>query len=169
MTRLLVIADDLSGAAEIAGIGLRYGLPTRLVRERPVECGAGLTVIDSDSRLLRATRAARIVESLVEGVSGDEFDLIYKKTDSAMRGQILAEVRALMRILGFSGALLVAQNPSRGRVIVDGEYRIDGVPLHQTGFADDPDHPAHASDPAKLLGDPRLRVLKAGSEIEDAI
>jgi len=27
MTRVLAIADDLSGAAEIAGIGLRYGLP----------------------------------------------------------------------------------------------------------------------------------------------
>ena len=50
MTRVLVIADDLSGAAEIAGVGLRYGLPTRLLRERPVECGEGLTVIDSDSR-----------------------------------------------------------------------------------------------------------------------
>ena len=29
MKRVLVIADDLSGAAEIAGIGRRYGLPTR--------------------------------------------------------------------------------------------------------------------------------------------
>jgi uncharacterized protein YgbK (DUF1537 family) len=168
MTQHLVIADDLSGAAEIAGIGLRYGLPTRLVRERPVECGEGLTVIDSDSRLLARAPAAQIVASLVESHSRDAFDLIYKKTDSAMRGQILAEVGALRSILGFSSALLVAQNPSRRRVIVDGEYRIDGVPLHQTGFADDPDHPAHCSDPAKLLGDPRIRILTTASNIEDA-
>src|SRR5213079_504696 len=105
MERILVIADDLSGAAEIAGIGLRYGLPTRLVRERPVECGDGLTVIDSDSRLLPPARASQIVESLVQGLHRDDFDLIYKKTDSAMRGQIRAEVTALTCSLGFSGAL----------------------------------------------------------------
>src|SRR3954453_20354270 len=86
-----------------------------------------------------------------------------------MRGQIVAEVRALLSKVGCNGPLLVAQNPSRGRVIVDGEYRINSVPLHHTGFADDPDHPARTSDPAKLLGDPRIRVLTSGSEIEDAI
>jgi uncharacterized protein YgbK (DUF1537 family) len=74
-----------------------------------------------------------------------------------------------MSTLRFSGALLVAQNPSRGRVIVDGEYRINGVPLDQTGFANDPDHPAHSSDPAKLLNDFRIRVLTSGSEIQAAI
>src|SRR5438270_459736 len=50
MTRILVIADDLTGAAEIAGIGLRYGLPTRLVRDHPGRCEHGLTVMDTDSR-----------------------------------------------------------------------------------------------------------------------
>lgn len=169
MVRILVIADDLSGAAEIAGIGLRYGMRTRLVRERPAECGEGLTVIDSDSRLFAPAQASKIVESLVQGLNCSDFDLVYKKTDSAMRGQILAELGALMPRLGFRGALLVAQNPSRGRVIVNGEYRINGVPLHQTGFADDPDYPAHSSDPAKLLGDPQICFATAGTELRDAI
>jgi len=34
---------------------------------------------------------------------------------------------------------------------------------------DDPDHPAHTSDPAELLGDPEYGFLKGGDEIEDAI
>src|SRR5207253_1538425 len=113
----------------VNGINVSLGLP---IIRTSVDHGTAFDQAGkgtaSDSRLLRATRAAQIVESLVEGVSGDEFDLIYKKTDSAMRGQILAEARALLRKLGFSGALLVAQNPSRGRVIVDGEYRINDVP-----------------------------------------
>src|SRR5207247_6905708 len=54
--------------------------------------------------------------------------------------------------LDLRDALLVAQNPSRGRTIVDGEYCIDGVPLHQTSFADDPDHPARSANVLELLG-----------------
>jgi uncharacterized protein YgbK (DUF1537 family) len=47
--------------------------------------------------------------------------------------------------------VLVPQNPSRGRVIVDGEYRIDGVPLHRSPFAADPEHPATTADVQRLL------------------
>ena len=76
MRKALVIADDLSGAAEIAGIGHRYGLPTRLVRERPTSFAPGLTVIDSDSRSLAPADAARRVSECVPGVDPASFDLI---------------------------------------------------------------------------------------------
>ena len=168
MKKVLAIADDLSGAAEIAGIGLRYGLATRLVRDRISECGDGLTVIDTDSRLLSPQAAAQVVQSVVGAVPADQFDLIYKKTDSAFRGPILAEVCALLPMLGKSAALLVPQNPSRGRTIRYREYRIDGVPLHQTSFANDPDHPAGTSDVLKLLGDAGRLVtcVDAPSDLE---
>jgi len=42
--RILVIADDLSGAAEIAGIGWRCGLKARLERTAPLAAGEGLRV-----------------------------------------------------------------------------------------------------------------------------
>src|SRR5438067_7650457 len=152
MKRALVIADDLSGAAEIAGIGQRFGLSTRLLLERAIGFDDGLTVIDADSRLLSPEKSGQRVRELIREVDASGFDLIFKKTDSALRGQILIELSAMMQSLGFAHALLLAQNPSRGRTIVDGEYRIDGVPLHQTSFADDPDRPAHSSDVVKLLG-----------------
>ena len=50
MNSILVIADDLTGAAEIAGIGHYYGLPTRVIRDRPARRESGLTVADTDSR-----------------------------------------------------------------------------------------------------------------------
>ena len=46
MTRILAIADDLSGAAEIAGIGRRFGLTTRLWRDRAGHSEPGLTVVE---------------------------------------------------------------------------------------------------------------------------
>src|SRR5687768_7538591 len=97
MNRVLVIADDLTGAAEIAGVGHRYGLPTRLLRRRrPVEgCEPGLTVLDTDSRLLPPADAARVVGDVVSAVRGHDIDLVYKKVDSVLRGPVRAEVDAL--------------------------------------------------------------------------
>ena len=150
---LLVIADDLSGAAEIAGIGFRFGLTTRLLRDQSVEIPhADLVVIDTDSRLLSPGDAAATVARFLERLSVDVFDVIYKKTDSVLRGPVAAEVEAIMEALGFASALLVPQNPSRGRTIEDGLYRIDGVPLGRTAFARDPTHPARSADVLELLG-----------------
>src|SRR5437868_15286782 len=107
MMRALVIADDLTGAAEIAGVGLRYGLPTRLGRASVDRCEAGLTVVDTDSRLLAKDEAAKRVREFVANLSVADFDLIYKKTDSVLRGPMVAEVEALMKAFDRPAALLV--------------------------------------------------------------
>jgi uncharacterized protein YgbK (DUF1537 family) len=151
MPRILVIADDFSGAAEIAGIGRRYGLSAAVIREQFASPETELIAIDTNTRSLKARQACDVLAGLFADLAPSGLDLIYKKTDSAFRGQVLGEVVHLTRSLGFSDALLVPHNPSRGRTIVDGEYRIEGTPLHQTSFADDPEHPASTSDVLKLL------------------
>src|SRR5947209_900501 len=126
MNKLLVIADDLSGAAEIAGLALRYGLPAHLSRQ-PISCGlpAGVTVVDTDSRLLPPPLAAETVARFVHPLYAEEFDLIYKKADSVLRGPVRAELDALAGHFGRRAVLLVPQNPSRGRTIQsDGRYTI---------------------------------------------
>lgn len=159
INRLLVIADDLTGAAEIAGIGLRYGLAPRLRREAPGRVDAGLTVLDTDTRLSGAADAVAVLtrrahELAVADPSGfpHAIDLIFKKTDSVLRGPTLAEVEALMRALKRPAALLVPQNPSRGRLIDEfGQYHMDGVPLYASSFANDPEYPATTSDVLEIL------------------
>jgi uncharacterized protein YgbK (DUF1537 family) len=153
MGNILVIADDLSGAAEIAGIGWRYHLPTRLLREPVARSFDGLTVIDTDSRLLPSEQAEQRVFSFVEHVRSERFDLVYKKTDSVLRGPVRDEIETLLVAFGRQRAVLVPQNPSRGRTVSEGVYRVDGVPLDQTGFKNDPDHPARSSRVTELLGD----------------
>src|SRR5437762_1247357 len=112
MMRALAIADDFSGAAEIAGIGARYGLPTTLTRRAIPDTTEGLSVIDTDSRSLTPTGAAQAVTTFAHQLDPAEFDLIYKKTDSLMRGPVIAEIVALMRAFNRTAAILVAQNPS---------------------------------------------------------
>src|SRR6476620_10457313 len=102
MKRALVIADDLTGAAEIAGIGHRYGLATTLLRSRPQAIGYGLTVIDTDSRLLDRSTGANLVANFTRELDRSDFDLVYKKTDSVLRGNIAAELGSIMREMSFA-------------------------------------------------------------------
>jgi uncharacterized protein YgbK (DUF1537 family) len=81
-----------------------------------------------------------------------DYQLIYKKTDSVLRGPVLAEVQALLPAFGRSTALLIPQNPSRGRTVVEGIYMIDGMPLDATTFAQDPEHPARSARVLDLIG-----------------
>ena len=64
-----------------------------------------------------------------------------------------AESRALAVALGRTRVVLASANPSRGRVIRDGVYFVDGTPLDQTAFASDPEHPRRSAKVRELLGD----------------
>ena len=78
-------------------------------------------------------------------------DIIFKKTDSVLRGHVAAELQTLMRVTGKQKALLISQNPSKGRIVKDGIYYINGTPLDQTSFAYDPEFPAKTSLVNKLI------------------
>lgn len=67
---------------------------------------------------------------------------LFKKTDSALRGHVVAELRALIAATCYRRALYAPANPSRDRIIRDGVYYIKGVPLSKTAFARDPEFPA---------------------------
>ena len=47
---IVVIADDFSGAAEIAGIAWRYGIRTVVQTEIDLSVNYDLVIIDSNSR-----------------------------------------------------------------------------------------------------------------------
>ncbi|MDW8262591.1 MAG: four-carbon acid sugar kinase family protein [Phycisphaerales bacterium] len=168
--RILVLADDFSGAAETAGIGWRFGLPVRLLRQPPKDVVfAGMTVVDTDSRGLAPSAAAERVRTYLRSTPRGSFDLVYKKIDSVLRGPVMAEVDAVARALKFTSALLLPQNPSRGRTIEGGVYRIDGIPLAETEFARDPEYPARSSEVCELLGPARLPVTVANAATVDQV
>jgi uncharacterized protein YgbK (DUF1537 family) len=155
-----VIADDLTGAAELGAVGLRMGLKAEILRGGRIGKGAELVCVDTDSRSCtavesakRATAAARLLRS-----AGAQW--IYKKVDSVLRGQVSAEVEAVMLELGFSRALLLPANPSLGRIIRDGEYLIKGKPIHRTEFAGDPEYPRRTAQVMRLLDAPRHFLLR---------
>ena len=71
--------------------------------------------------------------------------VLFKKTDSALRGHVVAELTALMEATGYRRAVYLPANPSKGRIIKDGAYYINGNPIHETDFSFDPEFPAKTS------------------------
>ncbi|MCX7722553.1 MAG: hypothetical protein N2379_05770 [Verrucomicrobiae bacterium] len=184
---ICVIADDLTGAAELGAVGLRHGLRAEVVmlgpcfarrevnlaRHRLVATDADtidLLCFDTDSRACRPTEAARRAAAAAGLATRMKPVLIYKKTDSVLRGPVAAEIKAIMTEIGKSRAVLVPANPSRGRVIVNGKYYVNGKPIHLTEFAADPLHPRKTSDVRQLVEPKRLlpvRVCRADDALPE--
>jgi uncharacterized protein YgbK (DUF1537 family) len=151
MIRILVIADDFTGAAEIGGIAKEFGLNAWIAFGQVSSASSEVLVIDTDTRHMSAADAGGRLRSILDQVNLKEFDFVFKKTDSVLRGPIAAELEAIGGVLGFARSLLIAQNPSRGRTIENGMYFIDGVELSNTSFANDPDYPAKSADVRELV------------------
>ena len=155
---ILVVADDLTGAAELAAAAADRGLRA-WVHTVMEACGdADVLALDLQTRSLVEEEACRRVASLAEQARRWRPEWIYLKTDSALRGHIAAELETLAAGLSRRRVLFVPANPSRKRCIIRGEYLIDGVPLDRTRFARDPEHPRRSARVLDCLGMPSSLV-----------
>ncbi len=149
---IAVIADDLSGAAEIAGAALRRGLSAEVQTRFDASARVDVICVDTDSRSMSAKGAGSAAVVAARQMAGAGAEWIYKKCDSVLRGNVMAELIAVKEALGFPRAVLVPANPSRGRIVRGGSLFVNGVPLHESHFARDPDHPRTTSGMRELLG-----------------
>lgn len=141
-----VIADDITGAAEMAGIAHRLGLSVCLSLDGQISDDCDVAVIATDTRSMTEAEAVAETRRVLSGLREDHrIKAFFKKTDSALRGHVVAELSAMMEILGLVGALYLPANPSKKRVIIGGRYLIDGVPVDETAFSYDPEFPAFSS------------------------
>lgn len=141
---IAVIADDITGAAEVAGIAWRYGLRARLlthVDDDSEPCD--VLVVATDTRSMPVEKAMAVTAQAASALAGR--GLLFRKTDSALRGHVTEELRAMMQCTGADGALYVPANPSRGRIIRQGTYLINGKPIDETDFSFDPEYPARTA------------------------
>jgi uncharacterized protein YgbK (DUF1537 family) len=148
---IVVVADDLTGAAEIGGIGMRYNLKVEVNTKVNLLSTADLLIIATDTRSLPKQDAIKETERVMNDVIKLDASLIFKKVDSVLRGYVAEELSVIMQKTGKATALLLPANPHLGRTIVNGQYLVNGQPLHQTNFAHDPEFPARTSSVTGLL------------------
>src|SRR5437867_8466852 len=164
-TRVVVTADDLTGAADTGVQCARAGLPAR-VWLRDGSVGPGASVFDTDSRSLAPLRAAGRVGALARRLRADGFEHLYKKVDSTLRGNVGAETAALLAALGREFAVLAPAFPANGRTTVGGVQRVGGVPVHQTAIGQDPAHPMRfPTIAAALRSQSGLPVVEIGLDL----
>jgi D-threonate/D-erythronate kinase len=159
---IAVIADDFTGAAEIGGVGLRYGLNVLIETEVNKVEGVDLLIIATDTRSLTAHEAYREVTRITSQLLELSPEYIFKKIDSVLRGHVAKELEAQMHVTDKKQAVIVAANPSVGRTIIQGQYFVDSQPLNETSFAYDPEFPVRTSTVANIVKPSEYAVFSVG-------
>ena len=125
MTRLRLIADDLTGTLDTAAgfTGLCGPIPVAWAepfRHDP----EGSLAIDSGTRERGAAEAAEIAGRLAPRLAGAE--IAYKKLDSLLRGPWAAELASVVRAGGWRRCVVAPAFPYQGRRTEDGRQLARG-------------------------------------------
>ena len=176
--RVLIVADDLTGAMDGAGPFAAAGVETWVVAV-PMRCdpatlkSARVVSVNTDTRHLPAALAAARVRDIVGHLGAGGFDIVVKKIDSTLRGNVVAETMALLDISGRREAVVAAAFPAQGRTVRGGIVHVDGKPLAQTAFAKDALSPPPLAPLQEVfaLAKPGLRVqtLTAAPALHGAV
>lgn len=156
MVRLLIIADDFTGALDTGVQFAARGARTCVVTDPAydfsrAEAGFQVLVLDAETRHLMPETAYEVVFRAVKDALAAGFTHIYKKTDSALRGNVGAELTAAMDAAGADRLAFLPAFPKMNRVTRKGVHYIDGLPVAESVFGQDPFEPVTASSVAEII------------------
>ncbi|MFD1771992.1 four-carbon acid sugar kinase family protein [Sphingobacterium suaedae] len=152
MKPILVIADDLTGAAEIGGVALRYGLSAQIVHSVTEPITTDILIVNTNSRSMKIDRALSHLASVLPSQSIVDWSWIYLKFDSALRGHMREEIPFYKTAFCAQQVFFCPVNPKMGRLIRNGVYVVQGVPIAETDFKHDPEFPVRESDILQIMG-----------------
>ena len=157
MEKLWIIADDFTGALDTGVQFAARGASVRVLPwGDPPEDGADaqVLVIDSESRHLSPEAARRAVFRLASLAKERGVSFLYKKTDSALRGNIGSELAAAMEAMGGERLAFVPAYPRLGRTTRGGIHYVDGCPRRRACSGMTPSSPCAAPPWRRSWGRP---------------
>ena len=155
-TKLLIVADDLTGGLDTGVQFTRQGITVRVVVDpdpsgKWTRTAAQVLVAVSETRHMPPGDAYETVYRIISAGRQAGIPYFYKKTDSALRGNIGAELGAALKASGAEVLSFLPAYPAMNRITVEGCHYIDGVPAAQSVFGRDPFNPVVESDVRKLV------------------
>jgi len=147
MLKVLAFADDLTGALEAGAQFADQGLPALVTIHGPMRSEHPVQVIDTESRHLSSSDAAAAVLRFAD----IHASVIYKKTDSNLRGNIAAELTALQQGTFRRTVAYIPAYPALRRTVKSGHLLVNGIPVHRTEFGNDLLNPVPDSSIQGLL------------------
>lgn len=153
--RALILADDLTGAAEVAAF---VGTPLEPARirwpapGRTWDAAAPRLVVDTESRNLAPDAAYDLVAAIARGLPDDRRSgFVFKKVDSTLRGPIRAELTAWSDATDAGPVIAAPAYPQMGRTTRGGVQYLHGVPVADGPAGDDPLAPVRDSAVWRVL------------------
>lgn len=153
MIKLLIIADDFTGALDTGAQFAKKGIQTYVkimngccFQESSCsdnECQ--VLVLDIESRHVLPDVARERVSYATRYARENGVEYIYKKTDSTLRGNIGSELTALLYGMNQNELIFIPAFPKAGRVTISGRHLVSDIPLSQTEFAKDLLNPVSSS------------------------
>jgi len=171
---VVVIADDLTGAIDtVHGFAARdyvtavVAVPPIDGRSNDIDSRVEILGVNTDSRYAKTREAATAVHEAITLMSAE---VVYKKVDSTLRGNLSAEIDAALTASRADFALVAPAFPSIGRTTVDGLHCVDGVPVAETEYGTDSKGPSSSvlsdlfSDLERRVETIPIDVVEAGRE-----
>ena len=156
MLKLLVIADDFTGALDTGVQFSKQGIQTLVSTETVVQYDAlpqeiEVLVLNTESRHLTFEQAYEKTKKILEDAKVSQIPFIYKKVDSALRGNISAELKAILDTSEQAPVPFLPAYPEMNRVVIDGHLYIEDVLVSESVFAKDPYEPVTESNVMRRL------------------
>lgn len=153
--KLLMIADDFTGALDAGVQFAKKGFSTKvLVYSKDMSFqaeDADVLVVDAETRHKKSLEAYLTIFRIVKPAAESGVKYLFKKTDSALRGNIGAELTAMLDATGKSLLSFVPAFPQINRVTVNGVHYIEGIPVDRSVFGSDPFEPVTEANVEKLI------------------
>lgn len=164
---IFVIADDLTGAAELGGIAVRSGLSTQIMQNLDLTSTAQVQILNTNTRSLKIDEAMATLGRIFANTTMQDWAWIYLKFDSALRGHIKEELLFYQAFLGMTRIFFCPVNPNLRRVIKGDEYFIDNQPIAETAFAHDPEFPVRTSKLRDMLGSSQWSLVETVAQVRE--
>ena len=153
-----VIADDFTGATDIAGFLVEHGMRTVQLNDVP-HCN---TVVDADAVVVSLkTRSCPVEQAIEQSLAAlkwlqqqgcQQFYFKYCSTfDSTAKGNIGPVTDALLAALGESFTIVCPALPVNGRTVFNGHLFVLGEPLNESGMRNHPVTPMTDSSLVRLM------------------
>ena len=130
--KLVIVADDLTGAADSAARCVQAGLTAEIWLDRTIaSTDADVVALSTDSRFLSPEEARQRVADTVAALDAWAGVTWYKKIDSTLRGNLGAELDAMLMTLPDAMAVICPAFPAQGRGLETGNLVYADAPARQ--------------------------------------
>ncbi len=151
-----IIADDLTGANDTALQFFLNGCTTQVAFGEDLSIDESLKTevfaMSTETRNISKEAAIEKVKTAAVSILKEyNFEHVYKKIDSVLRGNISAEILTLLNVLKLDAAVIFPAFPNEGRTTIGGYHLVKGIPLQRTEVSRDPACPITESNIVNLL------------------